>query len=570
MHSISALRFPLLLATLATSVGLAAHGSASTPSDTPSDARRVSPVSALTRCAVAIDSVASTWRSENQWRRLAPYPVPREATPTDSVGVWLERWTMDDGSVEMRRVTVLRTDVAKIDANRCEMTEAIHNRTYNADAMKNAFTDAALDSLIHRNDRGMVYVWSPGMPLSVKGLTEAKATAAKLGIAFTAIVAEAAANDIAATIAKVDTRDMQSLELVYRNATIHYPSVLFYANHKIVDGVIPGYRNRDTYTTFAKEWFDPSHDTPIAEPQNSPVTPAFWVDHKAIVTNISAIPTVRRIGFFFKPIAGTNLISYTSIQQDAAYFFDIKTGMEQRIPGHVDPVPTPDGRFITLPGLKFHRVADLVAGNGAALFTDADLPDEYQTTSLIGETKMTLHYRVITGWRDGARFRDYDVTLDKAGKPESIKALNKPFVPCGNRHLTLPIIAKSGYEFGAFDPAAKSDFVLELNDKLECVDKLSMGFATGKIAFSYDGVSIAFATARINTDAQGPLMLPSESFYKDALVLNRKTGRIVSLSANKPLRGMTFPEFQKNGTIMLLDQIAPGRLVEVIRVVSVK
>lgn len=46
-------------------------------------------------------------------------------------------------------------------------------------------------------------------------------------------------------------------------------------------------------------------------------------------------------------MAGTDLISYTTPEQSAVYLFDLGAHREQRIPGNVDPVPTPDGRFIT-------------------------------------------------------------------------------------------------------------------------------------------------------------------------------------------------------------------------------
>jgi hypothetical protein len=134
----------------------------------------------------------------------------------------------------------------------------------------------------------------------------------------------------------------------------------------------------------------------------------------------------------------------------------------------------------------------------------------------------------------------------------------------------LPINAKSGREFGAYDAKAKTNFILEVDDQRQCVNKLDLGFASGKLSFSYDGAAIAFATSRINVDAEGDLIRPSESFYKDALVLYRQTGRLVSLSQNAPLQGLTFPEFRKDGAVMLLDQGGPKRPVEVIRVVTVK
>jgi hypothetical protein len=59
-------------------------------------------------------------------------------------------------------------------------------------------------------------------------------------------------------------------------------------------------------------------------------------------------------------------------------------------------------------------------------------------------------------------------------------------------------------------------------------------------------------------------------FYKDALVLYRKTGRLVSLSHNRPLRGMTFPEFLPDGRSIILDQRTRTRADEAIRVLTVK
>ena len=137
------------------------------------------------------------------------------------------------------------------------------------------------------------------------------------------------------------------------------------------------------------------------------------VDHKARITRISAVNTPRRIGFFFKPITGTSLVSYNA--QGIDYFFDTKTSKEIRVPGHIDPVPTPDGRFLTLPGLHLHPVPALLAGDMQAVFTDPELPDEYQTASILSETKTTVRYRMVTGWNAGARFRDYDVKLGVKG-----------------------------------------------------------------------------------------------------------------------------------------------------------
>lgn len=527
-------------------------------------------VVSMPKCADSVRATEADWQGTGEWRSLSPYPVPREASPTNSVGVWLERAHLARGVTELRRISAQQTDISSFDAAGCVQGTSVVYRTFNHDSLAHAFTDVTLDSLLTASNRGMIYIWSPRMPLSLKGLAEARAAAQSMGIAFTALAAEATAEDLRASdVSYADKQHFESLELVYRNATIHYPSLLLYDNSRLIDGVFPGYKNRATYAAFAKEKFSnvvvAQHEFDAQRIQN---TAAFWVDHNARVTTVSAINTPRRIGFFFKPITGTNLVSYNSRNVD--YFFDMTTGKEIRVPGHIDPVPTPDGRFLTLPGLYFHPISSLLVGDQTPTFVDPELPDEYQTASILSESKAAVRYRVVTGWNANARFRDYDVAFDKQGAATSIKAAGEPFVPCKDRLLTLPINSKSGREFGAFDSRSQTNMVLEVADSTHCTLKLDLGFASGKLSFSYDGTSIAFATSRVNTDAEGELIRPSELFHKDALVLVRKTGRIVGLSQNAPIAGLTFPEFQKNGSVMLLDQFGPGRPVEQLKVVTFK
>lgn len=523
-----------------------------------------------TRCAGAANMIATDWGATGEWRALAPFPYPREASPTTTVGVWVERSQLENGRTEIRRISASRTDVATLDATSCVAGTRAHVRHFDADSLANALTDARLDSIVRTNKRGMVYVWSPRMPLSIIGLEQARQAAAQLKVAFTAIVAETNDEELRTiSVSREFTTRMESLELVYRNANIHYPSALFYDEGRIVDGAFPGYKNVATYVMFAERQFASNHDAMVSKtPDASVSAPKFWVDKKAKVTPISSVKTIRRIGFFFKPITGTDYVSYNSGSKD--FFFNMKTGEEVPVPGHVDPVPTPDGRFLTLPGLMFFRVPALLSGDQTPMHVDRTLPDEYQTASVLSATPTNVRYRVVTGWNAGARFRDYDVAMDKKGTPVGITSLDEAFAPCKDRLLTLPINAKSGTEFGAFDAAAKTNLILEVVDPTHCTVKLDLGFASGKISFSYDGQSIAFATSRINTDTTGDLIRPSELMFKDALVLVRKTGRIISLSQNEPINGQTFPEFLKDGTVMLLDQVGPGRPTEQLRVVSYK
>src|SRR5262245_11283098 len=142
-------------------------------------------------CDASVASYERTWHGTGDWHRLAPYPIPRDASPTDSIGVWLERSHTVDGSLELRRVSASETIVARTSGAGCDVQLIHHRRTYAAAEAATAFTDDDLRSLVRENEAGMIYVWSPSMPLSIRGLEEARAAATTLGIAFTAVVADA-------------------------------------------------------------------------------------------------------------------------------------------------------------------------------------------------------------------------------------------------------------------------------------------------------------------------------------------------------------------------------------------
>src|SRR5262245_49691670 len=257
-------------------------------------------------CDASIASYERMWQGSGEWQRLAPFPVARDASPTDSIGVWLERSRADDGSFELRRVSAGETIVARASGASCDVQLTHHRRTFNARETSSAFTDDDLRALVWQNTSGMIYVWSPGMPLSIRGLDEARAAARTLGISFTAVVADATPAELRAVDASI-ARSMSSVELLYRNATIHYPSITFYQNGALLGSAVPGYKQRETYVMLAREAFAGSTQSPPSTPP-----PNFWVDHTARVSTTRTVQTVRRVGFFFKPVATTDFVSYTS------------------------------------------------------------------------------------------------------------------------------------------------------------------------------------------------------------------------------------------------------------------
>jgi hypothetical protein len=397
----------------------------------------------------------------------------------------------------------------------------------------------------------MIYVWSSRMSLSVVGLREAETAARRLGIEFTAITVDD------------DARTLASLEVVYRGGTVHYPAALFYDRHRVLGYAIPGYKIGDTYRRLALERF--AEGFPGAAGAG---TVSLWIDQKASVDTLAVVPTPRYVGFYFKPVGATGLVSYASIEE--SFLFNLRSRVEYPIPGKVDPVATPDGKLLTRPGLYWHRVDRLVAGDARPLAADGDLPDEYQSVSIMKESAAARRYRVVTGWDMSIRYREYDARFGADSAIRSITPVSAPSTPCAERRFSLPISAKAGTDVSVLDVVTRTSKIVRVEPDGKCTDLMDLGFPAGKFAFSYDGSQVAFSTSRVDVDATGVVPRRTDLVYRDAFVLSRSSGRLVPLTHNRSLRALSFSEFLPDGSIILLDQVSRMRPDEAFRILRVK
>lgn len=121
------------------------------------------------------------------------------------------------------------------------------------------FTDDALQTLLRQGGTGVIYAASEHMPLSIRGLKdiEAAVRALKLDLQvvidpdsdFDHITREAAAAGIDAS----HCGRLASRELMRRNLTIHYPSILIYRRGAIVGQLLPGYLSTADYEKYIQQ-----------------------------------------------------------------------------------------------------------------------------------------------------------------------------------------------------------------------------------------------------------------------------------------------------------------------------
>jgi len=118
------------------------------------------------------------------------------------------------------------------------------------------FTDGDLEELLARNERGVIYLWSPHMPFSVDGVEAISAAAGARDIEVTILLHPGSDADFSrreaerASIPESGLRVVSAAVLVERGMTNHAPSIQLYAEGELVGPVLPGVRSVAGYLEF--------------------------------------------------------------------------------------------------------------------------------------------------------------------------------------------------------------------------------------------------------------------------------------------------------------------------------
>jgi hypothetical protein len=125
---------------------------------------------------------------------------------------------------------------------------------------KAAFTDKDLFETLKTNKWGVIYVWSPNMPLSIVALKELKdamkTRGGKLTILLDGKTSLKAAEELVKSGEVLDTeiKQVSSPELFARNMTLHYPVAFIYKNGLLSNRKYIGHKRSEIYG----KWIDSS------------------------------------------------------------------------------------------------------------------------------------------------------------------------------------------------------------------------------------------------------------------------------------------------------------------------
>ena len=277
------------------------------------------------------------------------------------------------------------------------------------------------------------------------------------------------------------------------------------------------------------------------------------------VVKIGGVP-----GFFFKVHPDGNLITF--IEADHNTMIDMSTGKEFPTMGNIDPVWSPDGKFLTHPGggeneemahMKFYDGDEIIKKTLEGKPIEAKsygskLPGVYQSIGVLGNDK----YNIITD-HQGISMAEYTFSEDGPVQTSEIK---KPCPNIPDLPTNLPMLSKDGKYLSAHGGTPATTKIFKLNGG-KCELALDLGMGTGKVSFNFDSSQIAFHVDQFSEFESGYFSGVGKDKVKNVVVLNLEeaNGKLVPTEwamASKntsPGNGGYYPDFDKHGNIYFLE-----------------
>ncbi len=201
-------------------------------------------------CGAQVTAQLQTWGATAPAR---PQPPPSGAArlrhwPTPHLGVWLAEWRGASGAGVVR---VAPDTVSRIEWSSACVAATSERPRPSAAAPR--FSDADLTALLARPGRGVLYLWSPHMPLSVDAYRAITDAAAARGLAVHVILdpgadrAFAAAEQARGALPVAALRVVDSVELQFRDVLVHAPTVQVFIAGTLVGSPLPGAHTSDEY-----------------------------------------------------------------------------------------------------------------------------------------------------------------------------------------------------------------------------------------------------------------------------------------------------------------------------------
>lgn len=213
------------------------------------------------RCRLEAERVLDRWEPERLWKKfLSPNSEIVHRTPTRKIGTWIEMKLLKDGGLEAIRLSPTSSTKIIWEPKHCapKLASALIRRDQGR--LKDTFDDSYFEAVAAANPAGILYVWSPHMPYSLKGWEPLQRAARKTGVPVFAVLDPHASALLLSEMPsefnslKASSRRLEAWELIQRGVGQHYPTTVLFSRGRVVGPVYPGVKSEGQYVAFIKEY----------------------------------------------------------------------------------------------------------------------------------------------------------------------------------------------------------------------------------------------------------------------------------------------------------------------------
>lgn len=306
--------------------------------------------------------------------------------------------------------------------------------------------------------------------------------------------------------------------------------------------------------------------------QNSP-TKRYQLDRQPSYF-ISADPTGRYVG----------------VISSGNHVYDLEsTGpkpKEIQVPGSYDPVFTPDGKYLTIPGATFYDAdkirnalnqgEDQITPPAVGTSAGSRASSPYQSIGILKESSQKSSYMYISDVRENNPTADLEyfiADVDHGSKKMEVARTGTlcPNMPEGN----TPMVSNDGKYVSVLNTKTRSTQIYRINMDGNCPLMVDLGIPTGKVSFDFETNprKIAFHVDRASTNitwfsgiGQG---ISKDTFVMDLNVNNpgaeNETWSVTGVQRlgvhNEDGTGTYYPRFRKDGTLVAISWEKENRQV---------
>jgi hypothetical protein len=404
---------------------------------------------------------------------------------------------------------------------------------------------------------GIVYFWTPRMPLSRSAIPHIESAARNLGAELTLVGFEDLERYAENGALEGSTSADEWVEaMLAAGALAHAPSLVVYDRGHLAGPAILGYKEAAAYgAMISARLSDAAPRSPVVDGSLLETSVMSAVDELE-ATDYEAVGVP---GAYFRWVPGRQALAYESA--DRIYLLDLESGESRVAPGFVDFVPTPDGRYFVTPGprnlgLEFFDAKEVFeaaragrSGGVRPFFVDERMRDQYPSVGILAQDDSSVRYRVLTSWFEGLVYRDYEVQKAAGGASPTVLPLGGPVVPCEGMGLSTPIMSQDGSEVAARDEATGTTKIFRILPEGRCEEALNLGMPTRKVAWHASGRQLAFSTPRVRSMSGG-------GAEPGIFVYDRDERRVTRVTDSEGASQLAFPDFIGDDSIVFM---VPGR-----------